>query len=256
LSILPNKAIQALTANPEFRFGVSFPGDWFMREALASLLGLLFLGVFGSNSFAGENPVSTALIASIDRHIGHARGWLAAGDFKSLAQNAGGLELLAAVLSTQSNEAVWQEGSASLIAAARAVRSAAEAEDPAAAESALANLGAASAVMAKLAPSGQPLPPAKANLRSLMLLMDGIRGDTKIALVTGNAENAKNQAYVLSELGRVVSNLRSGDRWAVLSKEFTTASLTAARSPAADAAELRPLLKAVSQRCDACHDSR
>ena len=42
---------------------------------------------------------------------------------------------------------------------------------------------------------------------------------------------AKNQAYVLSELGRVVSNSRSGERWSRLSEDFTAASLAAARSP-------------------------
>ena len=227
-----------------------------MKSRLAVILNLAWALAFATELSAADGPVSSAICSSIDRHIGHARGWHGAGDFKSLAQSAGGLELLAAVLSTQSDEAEWQESSAALIAAAKAVRVAAEAEDRAAAESALANLGAANAVVAKLTPSGRSLPPAKANLRTLMLLMDGIRGDAKIALVTGNVENAKKQAYVLSELGRVVSNLRSGDRWATLSEEFTTASLAAAHSPAADTAELRQLFKAVSQRRDACHDSR
>jgi hypothetical protein len=133
---------------------------------------------------------------------------------------------------------------------------AAQAEDTAATDTALKTLSAANIALAKLSPTGQPLAPPKANLRSIMLLVDGVRGEAKIALIAGNAEKAKNQAYVLSELGRVVSNLRSGERWARLSDEFTAASLAAARSPSIDSQELRPLLKVVSQRCDACHDSR
>jgi hypothetical protein len=227
-----------------------------MKSWLATILSLPIMLAAGSHSSASVDSAPAMLCAAFDRQISHARGWLAARDFKSLAQSAAGLELFAAVLNTQSDDAAWQDASAPLIAAAKAVRSAAEAEDDAAAGSALANLGAANTALARLAPSGRPLPPAKANLRSAMLLMDSVRGEAKIALITGNTENAKNQAYVLSELGRVVSNLRSGDRWASLSEEFTATSLAAARSPAADAAELRPLLKAVSQRCDACHDSR
>jgi hypothetical protein len=227
-----------------------------MQSWLASSLCLITALIISSRLRAADNHTSTALCSAFDRQIAHARGWLAAGDFKSLAQSAGGLELLASIESTQSDDHAWREGTASLIATAKAVRSAAEAENATAADGALTNLAAANARMMKLVPSGQPLPPVKANLRSTMLLMDSIRGEAKIALITGNAENAKNQAYVLSELGRVVSNLRSGDRWATLSEDFTAASLAAARSPAADAAELRPLFKAVSQRCDACHDSR
>ena len=109
-----------------------------------------------------------------------------------------------------------------------AVRTAAQAEDAAAAGSALWTSRGSQRGPRQTRASGQPLPPPKANLRSLMLLMDGVRGEAKIALITGNAEKAKNQAYVLSELGRVVSNLRSGERWAQLSEEFTAASLAAA----------------------------
>jgi hypothetical protein len=227
-----------------------------MQSWWASFLCLITALVISSRLTADDIASSAALCSAFDRQIAHARGWLAADDFKSLAQSAGGLELLASIQSSQSDDATWRDGSASLIAAAKAVRLAADAEDATAADGALTNLATANAGMRKLVPSGQPLPPAKANLRSAMLLMDSVRGEAKIALITGNVENAKNQAYVLSELGRVVSNLRSGDRWASLSEEFTATSLAAARSPAADSAELRPLFKAVSQRCDACHDSR
>jgi hypothetical protein len=227
-----------------------------MRLWLAAGIGVAILTIDASPSLSAETAVAPALCASIDRNIAHAQGWLEADDFKSLAQAAGGLELLAAVLKSQSDDGQWQAAADRVQKAAQTVMSTAQSQDAAAARDALTTLAAATAAMAKLRPAGQPLPPPKANLRSVMLLMDGMRGEAKIALIAGNAEKAKNQAHVLSELGRVVSNLRSGERWARLAGDFTEASLAAARSPAADSAELRPLLKAVSLRCDACHDNR
>jgi len=227
-----------------------------MQRWLTSVASLATVLVATGPGSAADAAVVPALCASIDRNIAHAQNWLEAGDFKSLSQAASGMELLAAVLQSQGDDDTWQEAIERLVAAAMAVRTSAQAEDPAAAGSALMNLAAANTALAKLTPTGQPLPPPKAKLRSLMLLMDGVRGEAKIALIAGNTEKAKNQAHVLSELGRVVSNLRSGERWARLSDEFTAASLAAAKSPSLDAQALRPLLRVVSQRCDACHDIR
>jgi hypothetical protein len=212
-----------------------------------------------ANAWAGDTAdpaVARALVGTIERNIAHGRDWLGAGDFKSLAQCAGGLEILAGLLQAQGDGAAWQEAAGRVVREARAVRSAAQADDASAAETALARLADARAALETLTPSGQPLPPPKANLRSLMLLMDSVRGEAKIALIAGNGPGAKNQAYVLSELGRVVSKSRSGQRWSQLSEEFTAASLAAARAASVDAAELRPLLRVVSERCEACHDSR
>ena len=227
-----------------------------MRCWLAEVLSLTIIFVAVRVVPGADSAVAPALCASIDRNIAHAQGWLEAGDFKSLAQSVGGLELLVAVLQSQADDEAWQGAAGRLSKAVQAARSASQAEDSAAAGAALTELAAANASLAKLTPAGQPLPPPKANLRSVMLLMDGVRGEAKISLIAGNAEKAKNQAHVLSELGRMVSNLRSGERWARLAGDFTEASLAAAHSPAADSAELRPLLKAVSLRCDACHDNR
>jgi hypothetical protein len=227
-----------------------------MRNWIAGVLSLANVFVAAPAVCAADAAVVPALCASIDRNIAHAQSWLEASDFKSLSQAAGGMELLAAVLQSQGEDEIWRLASERLAKAATAVRSAAQAEDSTAAKIALMNLSAETAALTKLTPAGHPSPPPKANLRSLMLLMDGVRGEAKIALIAGNAEKAKNQAYVLSELGRVVSNLRTGERWAKLSDEFNHASLAVARSPSADTQELRPLLKVVSQRCDACHDSR
>jgi hypothetical protein len=76
-----------------------------------------------------------------------------------------------------------------------------------------------------------------------------------VALLVGDAKNAKMNAYVLSELGWLVFNDRDGEKWSMLSREFIAASLAAARSPSDDPAEVRTLLKAVSRRCEFCHDT-
>ena len=227
-----------------------------MRSWTAVVLSVATLSVAAPAVSAADAAVVPAICASIERNIVHAQSWLEAGDFKSLAQAAGGLELLAAVLQSQGDDEAWREMAGRVSQAGAAVRNAVQAENSTAAGTALMDLSAANAALAKLTPVGKPLPPPKANLRTLMLLMDGVRGESKIALIAGNAEKAKNQAHVLSELGRVVSNLRTGERWAKLSEDFTATSLAAAKSPTTDVQELRPLLKVVSQRCDACHDSR
>jgi cytochrome c556 len=202
------------------------------------------------------DPVVESLRSALTKNIAHARQWLSAKDFKSLGQTAGGLELLSEVLRARSDDPPWQAASRQVVEAAQSVRSAAGAEDAEASTAALARLDEAAQAAAALSPAGTPLAAPKGNFRSLMLLMDTVRGEAKIALIAGNAENAKNQAYVLSELGRVVSNSRSGERWSKMSEEFTAASLAAARSSSTEAADLRPLFKVVSQRCDACHDTR
>jgi hypothetical protein len=94
-----------------------------------------------------------------------------------------------------------------------------------------------------------------------MLLMDGIRGDAKIALLTGRTADAKNAAYALGELGQVVSVSRPGNtaneqQWSELSRAFVESSLSMARSPGNDAAAVRQGLREVSQRCEACHEGR
>lgn len=227
-----------------------------MRRYLVMLVCLTSLPVADSGAFGADAAGASALIGSIDRQAEHARGWLEAGDFKSLSQSAGSLDLLAAVLAAQSDDGPWQAAAGRVLEQARSLRAAAQGENAASAKAALESLTAANLAASKLQPTGQPLPPPKSNLRALMLLLDGLRGEAKIALIVGNPEKAKNQARVLSQLGPLVSNLQSCERWSKLSQDFTDASLAAARSTATDAAELRPLLKAVSQRCDACHDTR
>jgi hypothetical protein len=184
---------------------------------------LLLALVFGVAPAAGadlSDPVLEAVRASLAKNIAHARDWLAAKDFKSLAQSAGGLELLAEVWRARGDDEAWQVSSAQLVIAAKDTRAAAMAEDTPRCLAALAELDEACTAVAKLSPGGNPLPPPRANVRTLMLLLDGVYADTKIALLTGQPENAKKHAYVLSELGRVVSNSRSGEQWSKLSSDF------------------------------------
>lgn len=227
-----------------------------MRSCLGAVLAFIAFMQGPACAVAADASVVSALHLALDRHVAHARGWLDAADFKSLAQSAGGLEMLAEVLRAQSDDEAWQTVNGRVVAAAKDVRAAAQAEDAEHSHKALANMERQMLAVSKAVPRGEPLPPPKAGLRQLMLLMDGVRGDAKIALIAGNVESAKNQAHVLSELGRVVSNLRSGERWSRLSEEFTEASQAAARSSSTDAVEVRLLFRGVSQRCDACHETR
>jgi hypothetical protein len=236
-----------------------------LRTAVrASLLGIALL-VGGQSLWAAEaeDPVTTALHMSLAKRIGYVRKWLDQGDFKSLAQSAVGLQTLASMLWARSDDAAWLAASDQLGAAISDLQSAASSNDTARCLAALGKLERAAAAAKALQPTGQPqaTPRAAGGLRSVMLLMDGIRGDAKIDLIAGNVEDAKNSAYVLSELGRVVSNSSSGGgsslkQWPALSAAFVEASLAAARSPASDAPTVRQLMKGISQRCDACHEMR
>jgi hypothetical protein len=52
-----------------------------------------------------------------------------------------------------------------------------------------------------------------------------------------------------------VSNSRNTEKWSSLAADFTTAAMTAAQSPENDSQAVRQLLRGVSQRCEACHES-
>ena len=91
-----------------------------------SVAGLVTMLVAASPVSAANVAVVPALCGSIDRNIAHAQNWLEAGDFKSLAQAAGGLELLAAVLQSQGDDETWREAAGRVAYAAMAVRSAAQ----------------------------------------------------------------------------------------------------------------------------------
>ncbi len=211
---------------------------------------------------AGD-PVVVALRLVVARRVDVVRKWLDERDFKSLTQSAGGLRTLTALLQARSDDESWQAATQEVLDAAGDLSAAGRAVDAAGAAAALGKLERAVAAVQAQQPTGKPqsLPQPTGGLRPLMLLMDGIRGDAKIDLLSGNVEEVKKGAYVLSELGRVVSNSGSAgpasrQRWPELSSAFVEASLAAARSPTDDAVTLKQLMRNVSQRCDACHELR
>jgi cytochrome c556 len=200
------------------------------------------------------------LAAVLQRNAKHAQEWLDAGDYKSLVQTAGGLSLLADLLSTKGDDVAWQKVTTPITTAATNLQAAARQEDATACRAALHHLTQAVKTAAEQTPTGQPKPsPANPGIRPLMLTMDAIQADAKILLMTGNIDSAKKQSRVLSELARIVSNsrvpgARGSDSWSSLAADFEQATLAAANATETDAKEVRPLLRAVSERCDACHE--
>jgi hypothetical protein len=214
--------------------------------------------------FAAEpaDPLVGALHGTLAKNIEHAREWLDAKDFKSLAQSAGGLQMLAGLLKARSDDAAWQEATGKISTTVTALQDAAKTEDMAKSQAALDALEKQLVAAKAIVPSGKPQPPPSIGaIRPVMLLMDGIYADAKIFVIAGNVAGAKRQAHVLSELGRVVSNSQSGnakgrDKWPEFSKAFVEACLAAAKSPSEDAQAVRQLLRGISQRCEACHETR
>jgi hypothetical protein len=205
-----------------------------------------------------QNAVASALQAALAKNISHSREWLDQKDYKSLAQSAGALRLLAELLKAQGDNSVWQQATEKLVAAAGDVVTAARQEENAAqCQAALDRLEKLLAAASSGAPSGQPRsiekPPA---IRPLMLTMDALAADAKIALMTGNADAAKKQAVVLSELGKLVSNSRSGDAWKKMAGDFCQATDAAATTPESDPKAVRQLFRTIAERCEACHETR
>lgn len=226
--------------------------------AAMSWLGL-GMGAIAAEPIVNAAARTEALHLSLEHSVVQCREWIEAKDLKSLAQTADGMKLLAQVLQAKSDDVAWQQATGLTIAAGSEIQSAARSENLPAATAALERAAESIAAARKLTPSGQPQPqqtPRGSNLRQLMMLLDNLRGQAKIALLTGEAGNAKQAAVVLAELGPLVSNARGGDDWAIMSHDFTQASLAAASSTESDTARLKPLFKAMSQACDHCHDAQ
>jgi len=222
------------------------------------VLGLLIISDGASMSAAepAAKVTATALQAVLVKNVGHAREWLQQSDFKSLAQSAGGLQLLAELTKSQSDDAAWQAALGNVISTVGEIQAAARSEDLAASKVALAGLEKAVSAAAALEPTGQPQvlprPPA---IRSLMLTMDAIQGDAKVALLTGNVEAGKKQAGALAELARLVSNSRNTPQWTALAGDFAKAAIDAATATETDPKAVRQLFRGVAQRCEACHEN-
>jgi len=203
-----------------------------------------------------EASVTAALHAALAKNVEHARDWLDQKDFKSLAQSAGGLQLLAEVTRAKSDDAAWQAALGKVVEKAGELQTVARGEeDLAQCRSALDSLDSAVKGAAGLSPNGKPQslsrPPA---IRPLMLTIDAIQGDAKKALLTGQVEAAKKQTHVLAELGKLVSNSRTTEGWSSLAGDFTAAATAAATSNESDPKLVRQHFRAVAERCEACHE--
>jgi hypothetical protein len=230
---------------------------------IAMRYGIIILGllaVVGTASLSAAEPdpnlAGAALHAVLAKNLVHAREWLEQSDYKSLAQSVGGMQLLAELIKARSDDAAWQAALGNVISAAGDVQTAARGEDAAKCKVALESLKKAASAAAMLKPTGQPQtlprPPA---IRSLMLTMDAIQADAKIAVLTGNVEAAKKQAYALAEVARLVSNSRNTPQWSSLAGDFANAATNAATSTETDPKAVRQLFRGVAQRCEVCHES-
>jgi hypothetical protein len=213
----------------------------------------------GSSAAGAAEPsdqVIVSLHAALAKGASHARDSLDQKDFKSLAQSAGSLHLLAELMQSRSDDATWQAAAGNIVSAAGDVQAAARGEDAAKCSAALNALDKAIAIASTSTPVGSPraLPKAPA-IRSLMGTIDGVQADAKIALIVGNVEAAKKQAFVLAELSRLVSNSRSGDKWSSLAGDFTAATNAAATTTETDPKTVRQLFRGISQQCEICHES-
>ncbi len=226
-----------------------------MRYGIFSLLCVALLFPAAAVSAESAEAIAAALNAALQKNIAHSREWLDQKDFKSVVQSAGALHLLADLLKARSDDPAWQAATTNLITVANIIQSAARDEDSAKCKSALDSLEKASSALTSLKPTGtlQPLERAPA-IRPLMLTLDALQGDAKVAVLTGNVEAARKQAFVLAELGKLVSNSRNTDQWSSLAGDFVSAATTAANSTASDPKVVRQQFRAVAERCDACHE--
>ena len=231
-----------------------------MRYTVVALLFVALLSAAAAIAAEPPDAVSAALNAALLRNVGHAREWLDQKDFKSVAQSAGGLQLLADLLKARSDDPAWQAAAATVIAAASAVQSAAKDEDAAKTKAALDSLEKASSAAASLVPKGKPQPLQRAPaIRSLMLTLDALQGDAKVAVLTGNVEAARKQAFVLAELGKLVSNSKNTNQsntaqWTSLAGEFVRAATVATTCPENDSKAMRQHFRAIAESCEACHE--
>jgi hypothetical protein len=200
-----------------------------------------------------------ALELALRTNLDYCRQWLSDGDFKSLQQTATGVRLLVQVVRRQGDDAAWQGLAGDLHDATRRLEAAAGRGDAAAAQAAIDALRQSAARLADARPSGKPLPAAEpdAGLRPMMSLLEGTYADAKAALSFGEPQATKMHARVLAELGGLLSNYRNGEpRWGALAGEFVAACRAVAEAETDDAAALRAALRAVYERCEACHNRR
>src|SRR6478672_1211685 len=122
------------------------PMNYWMHTSFVALL------LCTTMSLAAEpaESVPAALHAALAKNIQHAREWLDQADYKSLAQSAGGLQLLAEMLKARSDDAAWQAATGKIVSAAGDVQAAARSDDPVRCKAALDSLEKACGAAADL----------------------------------------------------------------------------------------------------------
>jgi hypothetical protein len=196
------------------------------------------------------------LKAALGKNVQHAERWLEERDYKSLGQSAGGLKLLAELLKAKSDDAAWQAAMADVATKIGELQAAAPSEDVGQCKAALDALQKSLTIAEKMSPAGKrAMPPKAPALRPLMLTMDAIQADAKVAILTGNVVSAKQQAAVLAELSNFVAGARKDAQWDTLADDFAKACTAAAVSAETDPKAVRQLLRGVAERCDACHEN-
>jgi hypothetical protein len=226
-----------------------------MRGGILIVVSAILVVPAAASAADAGGATADALNLALAKNTAQAREWLEQKDFKSLAQSASSLLLFAELLKARSDDADWQLAYGRLLNNVEQLQAAARDEDALKCKYALHTLGLAAETAGNLKPTGKPQALARAPaIRSLMLTMDAVLGGAKVAVLTGNVEAAKKQARVLAELGRLVSNSRSTDGWSSLAGDFVTAASSAADSTESDAKVVRQQLRAVAERCEACHE--
>jgi len=200
-----------------------------------------------------------AMKVAWETNLHYCQDWLASKDFKTLGETAAGLVVLAEVQARQTDDEVWHKSASSLREQAVKLEAAAKAENVDQAKQVLAQLQKLATEFAKLPP---PTPSTKneaagrGKMNALMTLIDGTYADAKTSVSRGDPQAAKYNAYMLSELGQLLSHERRDARWKNWSQQFVAASHDTALAPTTDSTELRNLLKVIRARCDDCHKKR
>lgn len=205
----------------------------------------------------GDEPAATAAAyrAVLERNLVHAREWLEQRDPKSLAQSAATLQFLAELYANLGDDPAWRAATRELVGGVQELVRSAGTGDLPRCSAALERVEKALAASRGVQPQGARVSLASAPaLRRLMLVLDAVQADAKLAVLTGQVAAAKNQAVVLSELGRLVSNARQDAAFTAHSRAFVQAAEALAQASESDQARARQLLRGLSQRCDACHE--
>src|SRR5262245_64910005 len=118
---------------------------------LIKFIGPLAVVIAVAAARGADSPAAAlALSAALAKNVSHARDWLDQKDYKSLAQSAGGLQLLTELAKAKSDDAAWQAALGNVSAKVADLQSAARGEDAAKCKAGLDALESAVAAAASI----------------------------------------------------------------------------------------------------------